>query len=135
MIVVDTSVLAYLFLPGERTARARAALRRDAEWRVPLLWRSEFHNVLALYMHQHHLALEQALRLATEAEQLLQGREYLVSAAHVLALAAQSQCPAYDCEFVALAQGLSIKLVTTKGHILQSFPDVALSLGQFVGET
>jgi predicted nucleic acid-binding protein len=30
MIVVDSNVLAYLYLPGERTARADALLERDA---------------------------------------------------------------------------------------------------------
>ena len=134
MIVVDTNVLAYLLLPGERTARARAALRRDPQWMVPLLWRSEFRNVLALYLRQGHLTLEQALQLVAEAEQLVQGREYLIYSTHVLSLVAQSRCSAYDCEFVALAQDLSAKLITTDSQILRSFPQVAVSLEQFAGD-
>ena len=134
MIVVDTNVLAYLLLPGERTTRARAALRRDPQWMVPLLWRSEFRNVLALYLRQGRLTLEQALQLVAEAEHLVQGREYLIYSTHVLSLVAQSRCSAYDCEFVALAQDLSAKLITTDSQILRSFPQVAVSLEQFAGD-
>jgi predicted nucleic acid-binding protein len=32
MIVVDSNVLAYLYLPGENTARAEALLEREPEW-------------------------------------------------------------------------------------------------------
>ena len=47
MIVVDTNVLAYLYLPGEHSAIAEALLERDHEWAAPVLWRSEFRNILA----------------------------------------------------------------------------------------
>jgi predicted nucleic acid-binding protein len=37
VIVVDTNVIAYLFLPGEQTAAARRTLQRDPRWAAPLL--------------------------------------------------------------------------------------------------
>ena len=46
VIVVDTNVVAYLWLPGNMTAAAEQVLRQDAEWAVPLLWRSEFRSIL-----------------------------------------------------------------------------------------
>ena len=42
MIVVDSNVLAYLYLPGDYTALAEALLEHDHEWAGPVLWRSEF---------------------------------------------------------------------------------------------
>lgn len=45
MIVVDSNVLAYLYLPGEHTAAAERLLEREPEWAAPVLWRSEFRNI------------------------------------------------------------------------------------------
>ena len=39
MIVVDTNVLAYAVLPGERSAAVRALAERDPHWLAPPLWR------------------------------------------------------------------------------------------------
>ena len=50
MIVVDTKVLAYLYLPGEHTAIAETLLEHDAEWAAPVLWRGEFRNIPAGYI-------------------------------------------------------------------------------------
>jgi PIN domain len=63
VIVVDTSVLVYLLLPGERTEQSERVFRRDPVWAAPRLWRSEFRNVLAVYMRRGPLALDQALQL------------------------------------------------------------------------
>ena len=74
------------------------------------------------------MAAISSLRLAEEA---VGGREYSVDARKVLELAYRSNCSAYDCEFVALAQDLGVKLVTTDKQILKAFPEVAVSLVGF----
>ncbi|NPA30751.1 MAG: type II toxin-antitoxin system VapC family toxin [Chloroflexi bacterium] len=133
MIVVDTNLLAYLFLTGPRSAQAERALRKDPVWVAPLLWRSEFRNVLAQYLRQGRLSFDDALRIWDAARRLMAGREYEVRGWDVLDLVRQSPCSAYDCEFVALAQSLGVPLVTVDRQILQAFPRVALSLDAFVG--
>ena len=45
---------------------------------------------------------------------------------------AMSNCTAYDCEFVALADVERVQLVTVDRQILQEFPEVAISLDKFV---
>lgn len=131
MIVVDTNVIAYLLIPGERTPQATAALAKDSDWVAPPLWRSEFRNALALYLRQGQTTLSRALQRMQEAELLMEGREHDVASPQVLSLAASSRCPAYNCEFVALAQQLGVILVTSDGGILAEFPSTAISLDDF----
>ena len=64
MIVVDSNIVAYLYLPGEHTVKAEALLE----------------------------------------------------------LIRDSNCSAYDCEFVALARRLSTKFVTMDSRLLAAFP-------------
>lgn len=131
MIVVDTNVIAYLLIPGDHTEAARATLMRDAAWAAPTLWRSEFRNVLALYIRQRHLTLAHALEVQFVAEELLAGREYMVESGPVLECAAASGRSSYDCEFVALARALEVPLVTSDRQLLTSFPDTAISLTNY----
>jgi predicted nucleic acid-binding protein len=120
-----------LLVEVERTQQAERVFDRDPEWSAPILWRSEFRNVLALYIHHGLLSLEEALRRMQRAETLMQGKEYEVSSAQVLSLAASSRCSAYDCEFVALAQHLDVPLVTSDGQVLSAFPSTAVSVDAF----
>lgn len=133
MIVVDTNVIGYLYLASPRSRQAEQALLKDANWVAPLLWRSEFRNVLAVYIRRRWLSLVASQQLMAEALGLMDDQEYLVDSDQVLKLAAASRCSAYDCEFVALAQELGISLVTVDKQVLKEFPRVAMSLAAFVG--
>ncbi|MCU0990176.1 MAG: type II toxin-antitoxin system VapC family toxin [Xanthomonadales bacterium] len=128
MIVVDSNVVAYLYLPGDHTDEAEALLERDPGWAAPLLWRSEFRNILAGYMRRRTLTFEAARDLQLEAEQLLVGAEHEVDSWLVLELVRDSDCSAYDCEFVALAMTLGVKLVTMDAKLLKAFPRHAVAL-------
>ena len=128
MIVVDTNIVAYLYLPGEHTPAAEALLEHDPEWAAPILWRSEFRNILAGCMRRKTLTFEQAKSLQLEAESLLEGSEFEVDSTDVLELVKASDCSAYDCEFVALAKKLDTKLVTMDGKLLRAFPKRTASL-------
>ena len=63
MIVVDTNVTAYLWLPGELTTAAERLLSEDADWAVPLLWRSEFRSVLAGAVKRKVCGFERAVAI------------------------------------------------------------------------
>lgn len=128
MIVVDTNIIAYLWLKGERTSSVKKLLKKDADWKVPFLWRSEFRNVLSLYIRKDLLTLPVAITIVKNAERQLKGNEYLVNSESILELVTQSDCSAYDCEFVALAKELGIKLITADKNITQQFPKTAIHL-------
>lgn len=133
MIVVDTNLIVYLYLAGQRTAEAERVLARDPEWCAPILWRSEFRNVLAGLVRRRALDLTDAHDIMREAERVVTAREYTVASDRVLQLAAESGCSAYDCEFVALALDLNVPLVTADRQVAAAFPDVAISPGAFLG--
>lgn len=131
MIAVDTNVVAYLFLRGDFAAQAEAWLRRDRDWVAPVLWRSEFRNILAGCLLRKQLTFEALREMQREAEALLLGNEHEVDSQRVLELVRDSDCSAYDCEFVSVAMRLGVKLLTADKKVLKAFPDhtVAFSAG------
>lgn len=128
MIVVDTNVIAYLFIKGDHSAKAVSLLKSDPIWLTPFLWKSEFRSVLALYFRQGHLSINEAQSIMNEAEEFLSGNEYEVNSFEVLDLVSNSNCSAYDCEFVALAKRLGLNFYTSDKKILKEFPELASDL-------
>lgn len=132
MIVVDTNLIAYLFIEGEHSASAEKVLEKDPEWVAPLLWASELRSVLVQCVRKGIVETADAFRIMTEAEWLMSGGEYAVVSAYVLELAASSSCSAYDAEFVALARDLGVPLVTLDEAVLAAFPDTAAAPSRFI---
>jgi len=131
VVVVDTNVLAYLVVEGERTGDAIALRQADPTWAAPRLWRSELANVLALYVRQGTMTLASAVRRYQAAAALV--REVEVAVDQVLAATVEGPCSAYDAEFVVLARDLGVRLVTADKRLASAFPDVALLLGEPLG--
>jgi predicted nucleic acid-binding protein len=125
VIVADTNLIAYLLIPGDKNGEADAMLLRDPEWAVPLICRSEFRNILTLYMRRQQMSLSQALATMERAEGLWRNREYSVPSADVLELTSRFKVSAYDAEFVVLAKALGCPLMTYDGPVLHMFPDIA----------
>jgi predicted nucleic acid-binding protein len=132
MIVVDVNLVVYLVLGGPERALAQRVLERDSVWAAPLLWRSEFRNVLATFMRHRELSVSDAWRAHELADALLNGQEFSVPSERVLALVAASPCSAYDCEYVALAEELAVPLITADRQLLRAFSDRAISPKDFV---
>ena len=131
MIVVDTNLIGYLYLPCDYSTQAEQALRIDPLWVAPLLWRSELRNVLALHMRKGLLSLVNAQQIMEAALRWMQGCEYEGTSGRILDLVAASACSACDCEFIGLAKELDIPLVTVDKQVLRQFPDVAVALTEF----
>lgn len=135
MIVVDTNVIAALYLPNENTAFAEVLLLQDAAWAAPLFWRSELRNTLTKYLRAGLMSLDQVNQIQLEAEDLMSRKEYQANSLAVLKLADSSTCSAYDCEFVALARYLQVKLVTQDKQVLSQFPQDTIALKDINYET
>jgi predicted nucleic acid-binding protein len=132
LIVADANVLAYLWLPGPFSVTAAMCLKKDPDWASPSLWRSEFRNVLAAYIRKGILDVASAKSAFQKAEKTLSGQELSVTTDEVLELISQSKCSAYDCEYVALARRLGVKLVTKDAKLIREFSQVAIDLEIFV---
>ena len=86
MIVVDSNIVAYLYMGGGYGPAAEALLDKDGEWAAPILWRSEFRNVLAGCIRRGDLDLEKARAMQAEAEQFMREAEFDVDSRSVLDL-------------------------------------------------
>ncbi|HEX9276139.1 MAG TPA: type II toxin-antitoxin system VapC family toxin [Casimicrobiaceae bacterium] len=132
MIVVDTNVIHYCWVRGQHTGAAQAVRRRDPDWHAPILWRSELRNVLTAYLRRGLMSREQIVRILDAADRVLAGSEHTIADELVLDVVASSPLTAYDGEFVALANALSVPLVTADKAVLKAFPDRALTMEAFV---
>lgn len=130
MIVVDTNVLVYLLIDSDLTPCAVKVRQKDRNWVAPMLWRSEFRNVSLGYFRRNAISLANLISLFEMAESKVESRQ--VDGARVLELAVDSGCTAYDCEFVYLAEILAVPLVTSDKKLLAAFPNLAVSMTDFV---
>ena len=131
MIVADTNLIAYLLIRGQHSEQAEAVYTKDPRWVAPLLWRSEFRNILAVYIRKGLMDLNDAYEIMGQAERLMAGQEFEVVSAGVLQLAASSGRSAYDCEFVALAQNLGVTMVTSDRMLAARFKPTVSSMTEF----
>lgn len=133
MIVVDSNIIAYCWIKGDKTALAQELRLKEPDWHVPVLWRSEMRSILAGYVRRGILASAQARTIMADAESVLHEAEHLPASAAVFDLIEASPCSAYDCEFAALARSLKVPLVTADKQLLDAFPSIARTLEQFLG--
>jgi predicted nucleic acid-binding protein len=131
MIVVDASVLVAMCLPGPLSDNALRLRLSDPDWVAPVLARSEIANVLATYVRNELLSSHVATEMLRAILDLIADHWGHVDALDALQLAIQSRCTAYDCEYIALARALGLRLVTTDRAVLEAWPQVAQFLGDY----
>jgi predicted nucleic acid-binding protein len=129
MVVIDTNVLVYLLIAGDRTSKAQALFARDADWRSDVFVLIEFCNVLVTYLRAGSLRPAQAEGLLAEAERRMHS---LIQPPHrqSLRIAQQFVVSAYDARFLAVAHSLGTKLITEDAKLRAAAPSFTLSLGE-----
>ena len=75
MIVVDTNVIAYLLIRGERSEAADRLQAKDADWIAPRLWLDEFLNVLGTYERTKLITAAESVALLEDAMALMDAME------------------------------------------------------------
>jgi predicted nucleic acid-binding protein len=113
VIVVDANVLIYLWLRESNADVAAELLARDPQWIAPLLWRSEFRNVVIGALRRKTISRQTALAAIDGAERQMDGNEQMVDSRAVLRLAMQSKCSAYDSNTSLLPRRLACRSLRT----------------------
>ena len=131
MIVVDTNVIAYVLIAGDKTALTQQVAKKDPDWKVPPLWRHEFLNVLATSTRAAVINAQQAEALWHKGLDLLVRAEREADGIASLKLAIEHAISSYDAQYIALAQSLETQCVTADKRMLKTFPGTAVSMKAF----
>ena len=134
MIVVDTNILAYMVFRTSYSDQVAKLHELDPVWEVPLLWKSEFLNVVASYFRRNLITYQEAIHSFDYAEKLVNLHEHTISGVMVMELIAGSTCSSYDCEFVALAKSMETKLITYDKQIIKEFPGIAVRPEDYISK-
>jgi len=134
MIIADTNLISYLYFDTIYSELASEVHELDPEWACPVLWRSEFVNVVSHYLRRKIITYQDAIDAIDFAKRTIEDREFTVSQYAVLELISLSTCSAYDCEFVALAKEQEIRLVTFDSKIIREFPGIAIQATDFIAK-
>jgi predicted nucleic acid-binding protein len=132
MIVVDTNVIAHLLLATEFQSVCYAIYKKDPEWIAPILWRSEYTNVLAKYMRADLMSPSDANLTMMDALDLMENRDFFANPSTVIKLLSMSKVSAYDAEFIALAIETRNRLISFDQKLINLFPDVAMHPSEFI---
>jgi predicted nucleic acid-binding protein len=127
VVLVDTNILAYLIIEGDRTASAQKLFERDSDWCSEAFVMVEFSNILATYVRTKALTQAQGTRLLTEAQALLSTLHNMTNT-RALETAMQYEISAYDARFISLARHLKLRLVTEDAKLRTAVPSWTISL-------
>jgi predicted nucleic acid-binding protein len=131
VVLVDTNILAYLMIEGDRTAAAQQLFARDSDWCSEAFVMVEFSNVLATYVRTGALTQAQGVKLLTEAQVHVPTLHSVVNT-QALETAFQVGISAYDARFISLAKQLKLKLVTEDAKLRVAVPSWTISLADAV---
>lgn len=132
MIAVDSNIIAYLLIPNDKyNDLADRLFQKDSRWVAPILWQFEFMNILTSYYRHGILNAEDCKTIYDDAQKTVVTRG-MGDFKDVFKLVECSQLTSYDCEFVAFATNLGLPLITEDKKILNEFPNIALSIDQYL---
>ncbi len=130
MIVVDTNIVAALFLEGRFTAQAKALLKLDQDWCTEPLALIEFGNVLTTYERAGLASRADAKRYLAATEAFLAPNLHAVARSDALELAFAQRITLYDAHFLAVADAKRQRLITEDAKLRAAAPKLTRSLDE-----
>ncbi len=128
MLLVDTNIIAPLYVRSARSEAVAELFARDAVWRTEPLALIEFSNVLATYQRSRYITAATAHECLSRAAAFLQPYFFSVNHEAALEAALRYRTTAYDGRFLALADQLGSRLVTEDARLRAAAPALTQSL-------
>jgi predicted nucleic acid-binding protein len=135
VILVDTNIIAPLYVRSALTQAVAELFARDRIWRTEPLALIELSNVLITYERAHYITAARARDCLKRAALFLQPHLFRVSHRAALDAALRYHVTAYDGRFLAVAQQLGTRLVTDDTKLRSAAPDLTQSLRQALAQT
>ncbi len=130
MLVIDTNIIAPLYVRSARTDAVMKLFARDQIWRTEPLALIELSNVLITYERARYITAATARDCLDRAAAFLQPNMFRVSHRAALDTALRYGTTAYDARFLVLAQQLDAPLVTEDAKLRSAAPALTQSLNQ-----
>jgi predicted nucleic acid-binding protein len=130
--VVDAHIISLMTFPGRFSSTVSRLHEENPQWVAPALWKADFLNILALYYRKGMIDYSQAAIALDVAERLIGAREHAADAKAIMEVIVNSNCSAYDCEFIVLAKKLATKVITYNKKLIEEFPDLALTPEEYL---
>jgi predicted nucleic acid-binding protein len=130
MLLVDTNIIAPLYVRSARTDAVEELFARDAVWRTEPLALIELSNVLITYERSRYITAATARDCLNRAAAFLQPQLFRVSHQAALETALDYGVTAYDARFLALAEQLGIRLITEDARLRAAAPALTQSLAE-----
>jgi predicted nucleic acid-binding protein len=128
MFVVDTNIIAPLYVRGADSDVVKELHARDQTWRTDPFALIEFSNVLASYQRSGYITKALAKQCLTDAQAFLRPHYLAVTHDAALEMAIRFRITAYDGRFLALADQLGSRLVTQDTKLRAAAPALTQSL-------
>jgi predicted nucleic acid-binding protein len=130
MVLVDTNVIAPLYVRSARTDAVEELFARDAVWRTEPLALIELSNLLVTYERSRYITEATARDCLNRAAAFLQPQLFRVSHQAALEAALDYRVTAYDARFLALADQLGSRLITEDARLRAAAPALTQSLAE-----
>jgi predicted nucleic acid-binding protein len=135
MLLVDTNIIAPLYVRSARTPAVAELFAHDPVWRTEPLALIELSNVLITYERARYITAARARDCLNRAATFLQPQLFRVSHQAALDAALRYGTTAYDARFLALAEQLRMRLVTEDAKLRAAAPALTQSLAEAVSAT
>ena len=132
MLLVDTNIIAPLYVQSARSPAAAELFAHDPVWRTEPLALIELSNVLITYERARYITAAAARDCLNRAAAFLQPHLFRVSHQAALDAALRYGTTAYHARFLALARELRMRLVTEDVKLRAVAPALTQSLAEAV---